>query len=510
MEKKNELAKEERTIFIVLAIIILIAIGVLVTWYFTKDKEAEKEKNEIKKSTETVDKQKKKDTDDDTGSTYTLTTNDNQTEEVVVLSANVVPQEEVKVVEVAEVEEGIGNVEPIESINYDYNIFYLIGEKINVANFTYDNEGTLTEIKDGKIINVALYDETTNEATMDAAGRYTIVNDNVITFNEDGIYAIDIQNSDGTIHTVYAVIFANDDLLLLIDSLKKEVNELEAIKYYDQIKYMEFMSAYAEFSKLPLDVVNTDLKNAYIDTVLKYNELCLTFNQELYESDHKTSSSSSSTPAKTQAQIDQENVNEVFNSAIDTINDKVQNYASLSMDATGNVTVNISDPDTNIFTVYKDIFATLIEELDKNKELIELISCNDQTIKLNDDINSQIVPFVKAALKGLEEKQPNGQSNLSILDQYSFAAQVTTVNGTKLNYTVTFNVPAKSSSASSTLQSAPAEQMLMEVDTDEVKENETSLTSEEVVGEEVTDTQDGNTMQNDEVVQSSNEQVTEE
>ena len=81
MENKNELAKEERTIFIVLAIIVLIAIGVLVTWYFTKDKEVE-EKDKVTKD-KTVETTKKDTSDLDVGNTYTFTPT-----QTVVISTN--------------------------------------------------------------------------------------------------------------------------------------------------------------------------------------------------------------------------------------------------------------------------------------------------------------------------------------------------------------------------------------------------------------------------------------
>ncbi len=62
MSKDNQTEKEERTIFIILAIVLLIAIGIIVTWYFTRDKE---EKLKDKKEPTTKEVVKEKETTDE-------------------------------------------------------------------------------------------------------------------------------------------------------------------------------------------------------------------------------------------------------------------------------------------------------------------------------------------------------------------------------------------------------------------------------------------------------------
>ena len=135
MEKKNELAKEERTIFIVLAIIIMIAIGVLITWYFTKDKDLEDTDKDT--SDKVVDKQPKKDISDDTQSTYVP-----KTEEVIVSTTKLNDEEEViAIVDTSESntdssnnndnnEEETGSLVPSikNVVKFDNSEFYLTSE----------------------------------------------------------------------------------------------------------------------------------------------------------------------------------------------------------------------------------------------------------------------------------------------------------------------------------------------------------------------------------------------
>lgn len=58
MSKDKQTEREERTIFIVLAIILLIAISIIVTWYFTRNKEDKKLKDKKKPETKEVVKKK--------------------------------------------------------------------------------------------------------------------------------------------------------------------------------------------------------------------------------------------------------------------------------------------------------------------------------------------------------------------------------------------------------------------------------------------------------------------
>ena len=277
MEKNNELAKEERTIFIVLAIIILIAIGVLVTWYFTKDKDLEDKDTTTNKTVDTIEEKEKEDT-----STPTVVAEEPKS--VVVFSSNV-KEEEVAVVDVSQtVTEEIGNVEPSETI-YNPNLeLYLVGENINFANFVLSDEVTITN---GVITKVEL---VSIEGNTDATGKYSISNSNVITFNEAGTYAVTVLNSDGTSYEVTITVITEEELVeSSINFVNGSVMVLEEAgkEYYDSLKYDEYMKA-------TLDYLNMDtsdklaLRDAYSDLLNKYLELESTFDQEKYQLDKAT------------------------------------------------------------------------------------------------------------------------------------------------------------------------------------------------------------------------------
>ena len=277
MEKNNELAKEERTIFIVLAIIILIAIGVLVTWYFTKDKDLEDKDTTTNKTVDTIEEKEKEDT-----STPTVVAEEPKS--VVVFSSNV-KEEEVAVVDVSQtVTEEIGNVEPSETI-YNPNLeLYLVGENINFANFVLSDEVTITN---GVITKVEL---VSIEGNTEATGKYSISNSNVITFNEAGIYAVTVLNSDGTSYEVTITVITEEELVeSSINFVNGSVMVLEEAgkEYYDSLKYDEYMKA-------TLDYLNMDtsdklaLRDAYSDLLNKYLELESTFDQEKYQLDKAT------------------------------------------------------------------------------------------------------------------------------------------------------------------------------------------------------------------------------
>ena len=277
MEKNNELAKEERTIFIVLAIIILIAIGVLVTWYFTKDKDLEDKDTTTNKTVDTIEEKEKEDT-----STPTVVAEEPKS--VVVFSSNV-KEEEVAVVDVSQtVTEEIGNVEPSETI-YNPNLeLYLVGENINFANFVLSDEVTITN---GVITKVEL---VSIEGNTEATGKYSISNSNVITFNEAGTYAVTVLNSDGTSYEVTITVITEEELVeSSINFVNGSVMVLEEAgkEYYDSLKYDEYMKA-------TLDYLNMDtsdklaLRDAYSDLLNKYLELESTFDQEKYQLDKAT------------------------------------------------------------------------------------------------------------------------------------------------------------------------------------------------------------------------------
>ena len=182
MEKKDELAKEERTIFIVLAIIIIIAIGVLLIWYFTKDKDT-KEKDSDTKS-KTIETKKKEETDDETPVTY-VRTEENKSQPVVVYTSNIVQAEDIEVVSTAtETVQTPEYQNPYEGVvPYDETVeIYLIGEKINFSGYTIE------EVKGRNL-------EDTEELT--DPNNYTLIDNQTITFNTEGKYVLTISDVNG-------------------------------------------------------------------------------------------------------------------------------------------------------------------------------------------------------------------------------------------------------------------------------------------------------------------------
>ncbi len=274
MEKKNELAKEERTIFIVLAIIVLVAIGVLVTWYFTKDKDLE-EKDKVTKD-KTVETKKKDTSDLDEDSDYTYTPTDK-----VVVSDNVV-EEEVEVVNVAEVAQAeTGSIVNDES--YDYRIpFYLVSDTVAFDNaVTMDETGEIVNINEGKIIKVKGYKDYTEDMItpeeIDVTGNYIINEDNTITFTANGVYGIVIQNSDGKEHEVYVRVYDNQQFNIMSNSFVDLILEdLQPINSYDANKYTEFMNALYDYKNFVGS--DNDKRVAFGNLMSLFGELLETYN----------------------------------------------------------------------------------------------------------------------------------------------------------------------------------------------------------------------------------------
>ncbi len=273
MEKKNELAKEERTIFIVLAIIVLIAIGVLVIWYFTKDKNLEDKDTDTKNKT--VDTTKKEEDDNSSDSTYTFVPKDNETEEVVVISDDVNQQEEVEVVDVALVAK---EEEVIKTQTYSYNTpYYLANESIDFSNIeTKDETGEIVNILEGTIIGVNGYKaDSLADEIVDVTGKYEITGQNSVTFYAEGAYGVLVMDSDKKVHEIYVVIYNDNDFNLLVDTIIDSI-ELKPIQSYDADKYNAFTKALADFKNIDVNDVNTR-KSAYVSLIALYSELLDTY-----------------------------------------------------------------------------------------------------------------------------------------------------------------------------------------------------------------------------------------
>ena len=181
MDKNKELEKEERTIFIVLAIIIMIAVGVLITWYFTKD-ENKLEEKEVNKNEQVVEKQKKKNTNNTTNKK--ITSDVSLKKEVTIISEDV-KEEEIVVVEVTDLQPvqipntgkdedvNSGATEKLEAdIKYSTAIgFYVTNEIIEL---TAIDELEIISIEDIKGINEIVV--LTNEVDyIDVNGKFLII-----------------------------------------------------------------------------------------------------------------------------------------------------------------------------------------------------------------------------------------------------------------------------------------------------------------------------------------------
>ncbi len=279
MEKKNELAKEERTIFIVLAIIVLIAIGVLVIWYFTKDKNLEDKDTDTKNKT--VDTTKKEEDDNSSNSTYTFVPKDNEPEDVVVISDDVNQQEEVEIVDVAQVAKEEEQT-VIKSQTYNYNTpYYLANENIDFSNIeTKDETGEIVNVVEGTIIGVKGYKlENLAEEIVDVTGKYEITGNNSVTFFAEGTYGVLVMDSDMKVHEVYIIVYNDNDFNLLVNTIIDSI-ELKPIQSYDADKYNAFTKALADFKNIDVNDINTR-KSAYVSLMTLYSELLDTYNSNV-------------------------------------------------------------------------------------------------------------------------------------------------------------------------------------------------------------------------------------
>ena len=246
MEKKNELAKEERTIFIVLAIIIMIAIGVLITWYFTKDKDLEDTDKDT--SDKVVDKQPKKDISDDTQSTYVP-----KTEEVIVSTTKLDDEEEViAIVDTSESntdssnnndnnEEETGSLVPSikNVVKFDNSEFYLTSEIVDFATLYQED----LKIANAKVTNV-LYNGSDNK------DAYKISNESMVEFLLSGDYTVTVVDDNNNEYVFNVTVMTDEEFKEELNIKKAYIDSLlasEDLKYYDQEKLTAFRSAYENF-----------------------------------------------------------------------------------------------------------------------------------------------------------------------------------------------------------------------------------------------------------------------
>ena len=246
MEKKNELAKEERTIFIVLAIIIMIAIGVLITWYFTKDKDLEDTDKDT--SDKVVDKQPKKDISDDTQSTYVP-----KTEEVIVSTTKLNDEEEViAIVDTSESntdssnnndnnEEETGSLVPSikNVVKFDNSEFYLTSEIVDFATLYQED----LKIANAKVTNV-LYNGSDNK------DAYKISNESMVEFLLSGDYTVTVVDDNNNEYVFNVTVMTDEEFKEELNIKKAYIDSLlasEDLKYYDQEKLTAFRSAYENF-----------------------------------------------------------------------------------------------------------------------------------------------------------------------------------------------------------------------------------------------------------------------
>lgn len=237
METKKELEKEERTIFIVLAIIVMIAIGVLVTWYFTKDKELEDKDTDTDTKIEIVDKQKKKDTSDQT--VVEDTKKDDVETVVTVISSKVNEATPVTVVNVSDVEET--NTENTVTTIIDFNYsdrLYVVGQtlKFKLANIIDPSNDLEVDLTNASITSIKIFDDTVFDF-IENVETYSMDKNQNITFNEPGVYTVTLTNIDGRTFEYELYIYSVEEFNSLYNSCIEDLENFftrENIIYYDE------------------------------------------------------------------------------------------------------------------------------------------------------------------------------------------------------------------------------------------------------------------------------------
>lgn len=460
MEKRDELEKEERTIFIVLAIIVLIAIGVLLTWYFTKDKKAEDKDSDTKTKTIETKKKKEEETEEDENVSYTVTTKEESNTPVVVLSSNVkANNEEVKIVDTAEVVETPTTpteTTPVEEIvAYDNSPLplYFVGEKIS---FT------------GNILSVTKFPEQTVE------GNYTIEN-NVISFSESGFYEIEIEGQEKPMRiTVYS-----------------DKNELKGI--------LNGLQTFVE-------------DNGYYfgnDEYTKFNEEILAI---MTNFDNYTFNEIREKLANFQSAFDA--LEQSMNTAQYTVDDLIDNKLEVANAILGenatikhnheNITVNILNNNATLANV-GDLALLIGSTLQDQIETISSITYKDETLTNKSSFEGEeIKEFAKKLLADLKLQGVSGSTTLDqLIDKKLENIEVHMIDGTTAIYNISFTGTAsvKASVDEANITSISNDDIVL-VDTataqavveTDVKNEETDekvisndIISEEEPGEEVTE-----------------------
>ncbi len=478
MEKRDELEKEERTIFIVLAIIVLIAIGVLLTWYFTKDKKAEDKDSDTKTKTIETKKKEEEETEEDENVSYTVTTKEESNTPVVVLSSNVkANNEEVKIVDTAEAveETPIVPVEPIEEIT-SYNesiLWYLVGEKISFKEFMYND---IISITNGVISSVKY------EGGLSAdLSKYNITDGNIISFLEAGTYIITIESGNQS-YEISVTIKSDEDVLTLIDKLidSLKVDQFNNyLEYYDNDLYNQFISN-ANALKDSLDSMS-NAAQAYQELKTLCDEYKASFRA-------------------------QEFTNHLITEEMPKINGLLGDYFDVQQDGL-NININVaSEKKGDTINQVKDnlgyIASDILAKLQDNKTVIKSISSGEANLDITSSFEMEdLKTFAKNILKG--EENITGETTLDKLINKEIDITVTMIDKQTVTYHMSFTgtASANASVGGANITSISNDDIVL-VDTataqavveTDVKNEETDekvisndIISEEEPGEEVTE-----------------------
>lgn len=443
MEKKNELEKEERTVFIVLAIIILIAIGIILTWYFTKDKKLDDKDSDTK--TKTVEKQKVKKIEKDEEE-ENLTN-----QEVGIVSTNLKKNTKAQIVNIAQtndIEYTFGGVDNL--------YLYLVNERINFANFKWYNLSDVIDINNAKIKDVIGWDyENDNQQIkinyFDVTGKYFISEESKITFLEAGNYQITLI-ANNIEYKVDIHIYTEEELTEYIE------NELEYYTYFENNYKKEFFNTTSwdnffeevnNFKNLNVDL--TTKRNAFLDLEKKFTELLDTYNNEneqpywevrnelnnIYEEINKKYSN-----------VEDYNENEIYN-PLKEILDKIKNILNKDIySPTSDDVTELEELKTEIDKIIKELetieeqnaYKKAVEDLNTLKESASQLKAEDYTEdsykalkEILDKITSkdfeneeisieevnQLKEELQAAMNNLKEKTENEQEiqDLNLLEE---------------------------------------------------------------------------------------------
>lgn len=474
MEKRDELEKEERTIFIVLAIIVLIAIGVLLTWYFTKDKKAEDKDSDTKTKTIETKKKEEEETEEDENVSYTVTTKEESNTPVVVLSSNVkANNEEVKIVDTAEVveETPIVPVEPVEEItSYNGSIpWYLVGEKISFKDFMHEG----SQIAGGVISSVKY-----NEEILSDSSRYIITDGNIISFLEAGAYTITIQSGEQR-YEIEVIVKSNDEAVTLINGLIAKIgtaNNLaneEGFECYNNELYEKFIAkATALTNNLNGSLTNVNgVAQAYQELETLYSEYKESFIDGLIN--------------KELSNVNNGDLKEYFNVTKDGSNININVKSEKKNETIESINENLSN-----------VAKQIVEDLKANAAIIESISSGEESLDIGSLDETQLKDFAKKILTGGNEISTLGD----LIAVEGIDIKITMTDGQTVTYHISFKDADNSSNLVDVVNISNDDIVLVDtataqavVETD-VKNEETDekvinndIISEEEPSEEVTE-----------------------